>query len=101
MSDLVPAEAETCATVLKVLADETRLAVVEQLMGGPKHVAEINEALEIEQTLLSHHLRVLRNAGLVTSERNGKNVVYSLTKHVQGSRRGRAINLGCCKISFD
>lgn len=101
MSDLVPAEAGTCANVLKVLADETRLAVVEQLMNGSRHVAEINEALGVEQTLLSHHLRVLRDAGLVTSERSGKHVVYSLAKHVQGSRRGRAINLGCCKISFD
>ncbi len=101
MSELVPADSESCADVLKVLADETRLAVVEQLMEGPKHVGEINDQLDVEQTLLSHHLRVLRDAGLVTSQRDGKQVLYSLAKHVQGSRRGRAINLGCCKISFD
>lgn len=100
-NDLVPAEPDDCASVLKVLADETRLAVVEQLIDGPRHVGEINEALEVEQTLLSHHLRVLRDAGLVTSERDGKHVLYSLAKNVQSSRRGRAINLGCCKISFD
>lgn len=99
--EIVPAEADTCASVLKVLADETRLAVVEQLMEGSKNVGEINEVLEIEQTLLSHHLRVLRDAGIVTSERDGKCVLYSLAKHVQGNRRGKAINLGCCKISFD
>lgn len=100
-NDMVPADPDGCAGVLKVLADETRLAVVEQLMEGPKHVGEINEALGVEQTLLSHHLRVLRDAGIVVSERDGKQVLYSLAKHVQGSRRGRAINLGCCKISFD
>ena len=99
--EIVPAEADACASVLKVLADETRLAVVEQLMDGPKHVGEINEALDVEQTLLSHHLRVLRDAGIVTSERDGKQVLYALAKNVQGNRRGRAINLGCCKISFD
>ena len=101
MHELVPAESNDCASALKVLADDTRLAVVEQLMEGPKHVGEINAALGVEQTLLSHHLRVLRDAGLVVSERDGKQVLYSLAKHVQGSRRGKAINLGCCKISFD
>ncbi len=94
-------DANECASMLKVLADETRLSVVAQLMDGPKHVAEINSVLEIEQTLLSHHLRVLREAGLVTAERDGKQVEYALSKNVQGRRQGRAINLGCCKISFD
>ena len=92
---------ENCASVLKVLADETRLAVVEQLMTGAKNVGEINQALNVEQTLLSHHLRVLREAGLVDSQRDGKQVIYSLAAHVQGSRQGKAINLGCCKLSFD
>lgn len=94
-------EAASCARLLKVLADETRLAVVERLLGGPLHVGEINETLGVEQTLLSHHLKVLRDAGLVTAERDGKQVLYALAKNVQGARRGRAINLGCCLISFD
>lgn len=100
-NDIVPANPKTCANVLKILADETRLAVVEQLLAGPRHVGEINEELGVEPTLLSHHLRVLRDAGIVVSQRDGKQVLYSLAKAVQGSRRGRAINLGCCKISFD
>lgn len=94
-------EEVSCASILKVLADETRLAVVAQLLGGPKHVGQINESLGVEQTLLSHHLKVLRDANLVTSERDGKHVVYALAKSIQGRRRGRAINLGCCLISFD
>ena len=94
-------EEVSCASVLKVLADETRLAVVEQLLTGSRCVAEINETLGVEQSLLSHHLKVLREAGLVTAERDGRQVRYSLSKSVQGSRRGRAINLGCCLISFD
>lgn len=91
----------SCASVLKVLADETRLAVVRQLLSGPRQVAEINASLEVEQTLLSHHLKVLRDAQLVTSRREGKHVVYSLAQAIQGRRRGRAIHLGCCLISFD
>lgn len=91
----------SCASILKVLADETRLAVIELLLSGPMHVGEINGSLDVEQSLLSHHLRVLRDAGLVTAEREGKQVLYSLARSIQGKRRGRAINLGCCLISFD
>ena len=94
-------EATSCASRLKVLADETRLAVVEQLLDGPKHVSEINETLQIEPSLLSHHLKVLREAGLVTSERDGKQVLYQLSNPVRGKRKGRAVDLGCCKIAFD
>ncbi len=94
-------EEASCASVLKVLADETRLAVIELLLSGPMHVGEINGSLDVEQSLLSHHLRVLRDAGLVTAEREGKQVLYSLARSVQGKRHGRAINLGCCLISFD
>jgi len=91
----------SCSSLLKVLADETRLAVVERLLDGPKHVGEINEALNVEQSLFSHHLRVLREAGLVTADRDGKQVLYSLADKVRGNPRRRAINLGCCLISFD
>lgn len=92
---------QSCSSLLKVLADETRLAVVERLLAGSKHVSEINETLGIEQSLLSHHLKVLREAGLVTAERDGKQVLYSLAERVRSKRTVRAINLGCCSIFFD
>jgi ArsR family transcriptional regulator len=91
----------SCAAMLKVLADETRLAVVEQLLAGPKHVGQINERLRVEQSLLSHHLKVLRDAGLVEAERDGKAVLYRLTPSVESARKGKALNLGCCLISFE
>ena len=100
MSSELTVQSETCASILKVLADETRLAVVEQLLKGPKVVGEINESLGIEQSLLSHHLRVLREAGLVKTERQGKQMRYSIVENIQGRSQGKAINLGCCKISF-
>ena len=100
--DLSPSpRASSCASLLKVLADETRLAVMEQLLAGPKHVGEINEPLAVEPSLLSHHLKVLRDAGLVCAERDGKQVLYRLSPQVHGERQGKAINLGCCLISFD
>ncbi|MBW3540050.1 MAG: metalloregulator ArsR/SmtB family transcription factor [Planctomycetes bacterium] len=95
------AETLSCAGLLKVLADETRLAVVQQLLDGPKHVGEMNASLGVEQSLLSHHLKVLREAGLVTSRRDGKAVLYSLVPEFEAARRGKAINLGCCLIAFE
>ncbi|VAX39365.1 Transcriptional regulator, ArsR family [hydrothermal vent metagenome] len=91
----------SCVNLLKILADETRLAVVRQLINGPKHVGEINSALGLEQSLLSHHLKILREAGLVISERDGKSVMYSLAAEFKGSGSGDAVNLGCCLISFE
>jgi len=91
----------SCPSLLKVLADETRLAVVRQLMDGPKHVGELNATLRLEQSLLSHHLKLLREAGLVISERDGKAVLYSLAPDCECSSSGKAVNLGCCLISFE
>ena len=91
----------SCAEILKVLADDTRLAVVRQLMSGPRHVGEINEELQVESTLLSHHLRVLREAGIVTGERDGKAVLYQLTPNVESKRRGATLELGCCRLVFE
>ncbi len=89
-----------CAKKLKVLADPTRLSIVRELMTRPQHVGELNEQIQIDQSLLSHHLRVLRNASLVVSERDGKAVLYRLAPDVKaGSRRG-GIQLGCCLLSF-
>ena len=90
-----------CAAKLRVLSDPTRLAVVELLMAGPKHVGELNERIRAEQSLLSHHLRVLRRAGLVEAARDGKSVVYRLSATAGAGRVKRGINLGCCVIAFD
>jgi ArsR family transcriptional regulator len=93
-------EEVSCASILKVLADQTRLSVVEQLLDGPKTVSEINDALGVESTLLSHHLKALRDAHLVSGKREGRFVSYSLTPALLVHRRGRAIDLGCCTLSF-
>ena len=76
----LPAEAEDCAVVLKTLADDTRLAVVRQLMSGPRHAGDLGAEVGVEQTLLSHHLRVLREGGIVLAERR-RSVLYRLPKH--------------------
>ena len=90
-----------CAHQLKILADSTRLAVLELLWSGPKHVGEMNAVLQLEQSLLSHHLKVLREEGFITATRDGKAVLYQLESAVFCASDGRAIDLGCCRLSFN
>ena len=91
----------SCASKLKILADPTRLSVLEALMNGPKNVGDLMAQFDVEQSLLSHHLAILRDAGLVAATREGKSMIYQLAETVSDSAAGKAINLGCCKISFD
>ena len=67
-------------------------------MRGPLHVSEMNAALGLEQSLLSHHLRVLRDGGIVEGVRDGKAVLYRLAPGLKLD--GIGIDLGCCKLSF-
>jgi ArsR family transcriptional regulator len=89
-----------CADKLKLLADITRLRVLESLMDKPKHVGELKKILGVEQSLLSHHLALLREAGLVEAIRDGKAVLYQLASGVASATSGKAIDLGCCQLSF-
>jgi ArsR family transcriptional regulator len=90
-----------CVRKLKVLAGTTRLAVLQSLMEEPKQVGELNAAIGLEQSLLSHHLKVLRKEGFVEATRDGKAVLYTLAPAVQQTNSGRTINLGCCLLSFE
>ena len=90
-----------CADRLKILAEANRINILRTLMQGPRQVGSIATFLGIEQSLLSHHLRVLRDAGFVDATRSGKRVVYTVSKHILSSQKRDTIELGCCRISFD
>jgi ArsR family transcriptional regulator len=60
------------------LSDETRLAILEMLRNGERCVCELQDELDAAQSRLSFHLRVLREAGLVTDRREGRWSYYSI-----------------------
>ncbi len=66
----------------QALADPTRRAILKMLRGGSRSAGEIAEAFELSKPTLSHHFRVLQDAGLVRSERRGTFVVYTLQSNV-------------------
>ena len=92
-----------CATVLKALADETRLRLLESLLVEEKCVTELVRELRCPQPHISHHLRILRDAGLVEGLREGKQVCYRIAptvKRALANRQGQALNFGCCEVRF-
>ncbi|NJK30104.1 MAG: winged helix-turn-helix transcriptional regulator [Acaryochloris sp. SU_5_25] len=91
---------QSCANKLKTLADATRLSILKLLMNGPQHVNELNAILKMEQSLLSHHLKVLRQAGFVQATRDGKAVRYALVPDIQSHHSQQGLDLGCCEFSF-
>ncbi len=71
------------AAALKALADPTRLSIFNMLMEGVQCNCEIAERLNLSLSLISHHLRVLREAGLVESirdEQDGRWIYYSIER---------------------
>ena len=70
---------ELHARVCKALADPTRLLIINELRDGARSVGEIAEALEISQPNVSRHLALLRDRGIVTTERAGSSIFYELT----------------------
>ena len=95
----MPKSAGPCADKMKILSDETRLFVLEELLKAPRTVSELNARLKIDQSLLSHHLKVLREAGFVKTAREGKSIRYSIAPEARSSDP-QALELGCCRISF-
>ncbi|RJX21905.1 MAG: ArsR family transcriptional regulator [Desulforudis sp.] len=65
---------------LKALSDETRLRIIQLLSGGEKCVCELVYALNMSQSAVSHHLRILRQAGLIRDRREGKWVFYAIER---------------------
>ena len=69
---------ELNATRFRALGDPTRLRVVQELAAGTRCVCELRERVEVSGPLLSHHLAVLRECGIVTATRRGRWIDYTL-----------------------
>lgn len=75
----------------KVLADETRQQIMRICCCARLTVNEIVAQTGVSQPTVSHHLKVLREAGLVTAQRQGKEIFYSLNQETMADN--------CCRVS--
>ena len=67
------------ADLFKAFADTTRIKILYTLMGKDRCVADIAELIGATQSAVSHQLRMLKQARLVKFQRDGKNIIYSLS----------------------
>ncbi len=65
-------------TLFHALSDETRLSIIEMLRDGERCVCELQDELDAAQSRLSFHLRVLKDAGLLSDRRDGRWSYYSI-----------------------
>ena len=63
---------------LRALGDPVRFSIVQELRGGSRCACDLARMAEVSPTLLSHHLKVLRAAGLITGSRRGRWIDYTL-----------------------
>jgi DNA-binding transcriptional ArsR family regulator len=68
--------------LFKALNDPTRRAILERLQEGELSAGEIAEGFAVSKPTISHHLDLLRQAGLILSEKDGQFVIYSLNTSV-------------------
>ena len=77
--NLTTEKIEKVAFILKTTAHPTRIAIVQLLANQESlSVSDISEKLQVEQSLLSHHLTGMKLKGILSSTREGKNIFYSL-----------------------
>jgi len=66
------------ALAIQALGDPTRRSIFERLRAGPRAVGELARELPVSRPAVSQHLRVLKEAGLVTEQRNGTRRIYGV-----------------------
>lgn len=95
--DLNPEILEKAAAMLKAIAHPVRISIINYLEDGAlKTVTEIHRHVAIEQAVASHHLLILKDKGVLSSKREGRNISYFL-KH---KNLGSLLNCikDCCEL---
>jgi DNA-binding transcriptional ArsR family regulator len=76
------ADARPVARMFAALGEPTRLKITEQLLDGPRRVGELAELIGVPMVNVSHHLGVMRMAGLLEDEKRGRQVYYKFRADV-------------------
>lgn len=84
------------ARLFKAMGDENRLTILQLLHTGERCACRLQEALNISQPTLSHHMRILLDAGLVCARKDGKWIHYSLSE--EGAKEAKTLLCGVLNI---
>ena len=89
------AKAAKAAQLLTALANERRLAILCELVGGERSVGALAEAVGLAQSALSQHLAKLRAAGIVATRRDAQTIYYRLASEAAGSVMATLAEIYC------
>ena len=96
LKQLNPEQLERASNMLKAIAHPMRMAILSYLENGKRlTVTEIYEKLQIEQSTTSHHLGIMKDKGVLSSQRDGKNTYY-FHRHEQLSNLVKCISKCTC-----
>ena len=97
------ADPTECIPVLKALADDTRWRIVRELLQHTLTVSELTDRLGANQYNVSKHLRILREAGIITTAKDGKNLQCQVDPDLKQriARNKNQLDLGCCTFRFE
>jgi len=92
-----------CIAALKALGEESRLRILRLLFKEQLSVNEITERLKLSQYNVSKHLRIMRQAGLLELEKQGKLRLYRVAGRLktQVAANNNVLDLGCCTFRLD
>src|SRR2546427_2210690 len=92
-----------CIAALKALGEESRLRMLRLLFKEQLGVNEISRRLKASQYNVSKHLRIMREAGLLEVEKQGKQRLYTVASKLknQVAADNNILDLGCCTFRFD
>lgn len=91
-----------CVTALRALGEDTRVRIVGLLLESSLEVGEIANRLEVSQYNISKHLRILREAGLLSVEKAGRVRRYALPDEIRRRATDSSVlDLGCCSFQFE
>jgi ArsR family transcriptional regulator len=89
---------ERAVQIFHALSDETRLGILEKLRAGEQCVCDLQDGLDAAQSRLSFHLRVLKDAGLVSDRKEGRWSYYSIVPEVLSELHDLAVGLQPSKL---
>jgi ArsR family transcriptional regulator len=84
-------DVERAVSLFHALSDATRLGILEMLRDGERCVCELQDELDAAQSRLSFHLRVLKDAGLVTDRKEGRWMYYTIAPDALGEVHDLAV----------
>ncbi len=90
---------EEDARVFKAFCDEKRLKILEMLRSGEKCACILLEKMDIGQSTLSHHMKILCESGIVTGRKEGRWTYYSISK--EGSRYAMELLGRLTEVKYD